>query len=195
MSEQIKWLVWSNEHRAWWRSNRRGYALKIGEAGRYSLEEARDICINAAPRSGPKSEAETAGDPPEMMVVAPESLVAVSALSHAEGEAPVAEITIDRHGDAHFAPSPNYLDLEQGAYQLYTHPAPQVAVPEAKNVEVLADWEDTLIAKGWNECRAAMLAAAGGETWDAQAYASMRDEIEYWKRRAQESDDAGCPKT
>lgn len=45
--------------------------------------------------------------------------------SHAEGEAvPVAEITIDRHGDAHFKACPNYLDLDQGTYQLYTHPAP-----------------------------------------------------------------------
>tara|TARA_R110000851_G_C13102500_1_gene568973 strand:+ start:38333 stop:39046 length:714 start_codon:yes stop_codon:yes gene_type:complete len=51
-----------------------------------------------------------------------------AALSHAEGEAvPVAEITIDRHGDAHFKACPNYLDLDQGTYQLYTHPAPQVA--------------------------------------------------------------------
>lgn len=53
---------------------------------------------------------------------------ALAALSHAEGgAAPVAEITIDRHGDAHFKACPNYLDLDQGTYQLYTHPAPLVA--------------------------------------------------------------------
>jgi len=50
----------------------------------------------------------------------------VAALSHAEGEA-VGEITIDKHGDAHFRASLGYLDLDQGTYELYTHPAPQVA--------------------------------------------------------------------
>ena len=52
-----------------------------------------------------------------------------AALSHAEGEA-VGKITIDKHGDAYFKASPGWLDLDQGTHQLYTNPAPQVAVPE-----------------------------------------------------------------
>lgn len=76
-----------------------------------------------------------------------------SALSHAEGAAPVAEITIDSHGDAHFRAGPNYLDLDQGTYQLYTHPAPQVAVPEGwtirrgENGEI--NFEAPSGARGW----------------------------------------------
>ncbi|MFP1683387.1 hypothetical protein ACLD0W_12815 [Alloalcanivorax sp. C16-1] len=77
--EAVNWLVWSNEHNAWWRPNARGYTLETTEAGRYTFDEARDICINARPRSGAKSEAEKAGDPPEVMVLAPESLGAAGA--------------------------------------------------------------------------------------------------------------------
>ena len=64
-----------------------------------------------------------------------------AAISHAKGEA-VGEITIDKHGDAHFRASLGYLDLDQGTYELYTHPAPQVAVPEAvkeRVVEAIAE--------------------------------------------------------
>lgn len=78
--EAVNWLVWSNEHNAWWRPNARGYTLETTEAGRYTFDEARDICINARPRSGAKSEAEKAGDPPEVMVLAPESLGAAGAM-------------------------------------------------------------------------------------------------------------------
>jgi hypothetical protein len=53
-----------------------------------------------------------------------------------------------------------YEAIIDGYGQLYTHPAPQVAVPEAKNLDALTDREDKLMAAGWNECRAAMLAAA-----------------------------------
>jgi hypothetical protein len=38
------WLVWSNEHCAWWGPNRRNYYMSIESAGRYSLEEAMRIC-------------------------------------------------------------------------------------------------------------------------------------------------------
>lgn len=37
------YLVWSNEHRAWWRPNGRGYTIKLEAAGRYTREEAIDI--------------------------------------------------------------------------------------------------------------------------------------------------------
>lgn len=34
------YLIWSNEHRAWWRPDARGYTLDIERAGRYSRDEA-----------------------------------------------------------------------------------------------------------------------------------------------------------
>lgn len=41
------YLVWSNEHGAWWRPNRQGYTVIFQSAGRYSRDEAISICANA----------------------------------------------------------------------------------------------------------------------------------------------------
>jgi hypothetical protein len=41
------YLIWSNEHRAWWRPQRQGYTSSIHEAGQYSRENALKICSNA----------------------------------------------------------------------------------------------------------------------------------------------------
>lgn len=38
------WLVWSNEHEAWWGPNRCGYTQKMNDAGRYTFAEAVQIC-------------------------------------------------------------------------------------------------------------------------------------------------------
>jgi hypothetical protein len=38
-----RFLVWSNQHEAWWGPARRGYRLAIEEAGRFSRAEAEDI--------------------------------------------------------------------------------------------------------------------------------------------------------
>ena len=38
------YLIWSNEHRAWWRPNSRGYTLQLEKAGRYSRDEALKHC-------------------------------------------------------------------------------------------------------------------------------------------------------
>lgn len=38
------YLIWSNEHLAWWRTASKGYSSNIKDAGLYSLEEARQIC-------------------------------------------------------------------------------------------------------------------------------------------------------
>ena len=65
-----KWLIWSNEHRAWWRANRCGYTNKAEEAGRYSLEEANAICCDGGQ---PRSWSSTKG-PYEMMIPAPEAM-------------------------------------------------------------------------------------------------------------------------
>jgi hypothetical protein len=39
-----QWLVWSNEHRAWWAPGGSGYVRKSKDAGRYSFREASEIC-------------------------------------------------------------------------------------------------------------------------------------------------------
>jgi hypothetical protein len=57
------WLIYSNEHRAWWGPGRHGYTIETERAGRYSFAEAMGICLqaNVVPR-----------DPPnEVMVLAP----------------------------------------------------------------------------------------------------------------------------
>lgn len=37
------YLVWSNEHRAWWRANGQGYTTSIEHAGIYTRDRALDI--------------------------------------------------------------------------------------------------------------------------------------------------------
>jgi hypothetical protein len=41
------WLVWSNEHNGWWAPGWNGYVKDIHQAGRYSQEEAIEICHKA----------------------------------------------------------------------------------------------------------------------------------------------------
>ena len=43
------YLIWSNEHRGWWRHGCRGYTPGLANAGRYSRIEALDICRGAIP--------------------------------------------------------------------------------------------------------------------------------------------------
>lgn len=61
------YLVWSNEHDAWWRPNRSGYTHDVWQAGRYPEAEAVEICRKAAYgwRGG--------SPPPEVMAPAPEN--------------------------------------------------------------------------------------------------------------------------
>ncbi len=49
-----KYLIESMEHtygelKAWWKPNRMGYTDSIDLAGRYSFEEAKEICERAGP--------------------------------------------------------------------------------------------------------------------------------------------------
>lgn len=42
-----RYVIWSNEHKAWWRPNRLGYTNVLKEAGLYSQEDAQDITADA----------------------------------------------------------------------------------------------------------------------------------------------------
>lgn len=41
------YVIWSNEHRAWWGPDRRGYCSRLDDAGRYDRESALGVCIGA----------------------------------------------------------------------------------------------------------------------------------------------------
>lgn len=60
------WLVWSNEHTAWWRANSAGYTTDIREAGRYTHAEA--LSHSRSGRLHPD------GKPEEVPVLAPEGV-------------------------------------------------------------------------------------------------------------------------
>jgi hypothetical protein len=42
-----EYLIWSNEHLAWWKPAELGYTTLTHNAGRYSKEEADAICARA----------------------------------------------------------------------------------------------------------------------------------------------------
>lgn len=74
------YLVWSNQHRMWWRPARRGYTEFIDEAGRYDRAEAEEIVADAAlngllavRRTDQVTEAEYS-QLSEVMVLAPEDI-------------------------------------------------------------------------------------------------------------------------
>ena len=47
MTAEDQYLIWSNEHKAWWGPGRAGYSHRLKRAGRYSREEALAICFEA----------------------------------------------------------------------------------------------------------------------------------------------------
>lgn len=61
----MNYLIWSNEHGAWWGPNGHGYTTGLETAGRYSKERAERIAQSAG-CWGPN------GEPNEVAVVAPE---------------------------------------------------------------------------------------------------------------------------
>jgi hypothetical protein len=42
-----RYLIWSNEHRGWWKKNLHGYTTLTHKAGQFSLEEASEIVASA----------------------------------------------------------------------------------------------------------------------------------------------------
>lgn len=46
-TQEKKWLIWSVEHSAWWAPDSRGYIRDRKYAGKYSFEEAAEICEGA----------------------------------------------------------------------------------------------------------------------------------------------------
>lgn len=64
-----KWIVWSNEHLAYWGPGHSGYTMRIEKAGRYTYDEARAICFPGRGRAHRALEPIGDGDwpPPELM--------------------------------------------------------------------------------------------------------------------------------
>lgn len=95
----VLWLVWSNEHRGFWRADRRGYTTSNLEAGRFSTGEARLILANAA-AAGP-IEHDGVALPQEIMLPAPDleptpdaDWLADMALVHNAPEDPIKAISL-----------------------------------------------------------------------------------------------------
>ena len=44
---QERYVIWSEEHGAWWSPGRSGYTRSLSNAGRYSKEEAQEIVTRA----------------------------------------------------------------------------------------------------------------------------------------------------
>ncbi|HEV7297950.1 MAG TPA: hypothetical protein VGN72_01190 [Tepidisphaeraceae bacterium] len=72
------WLVWSNEHNAWWRPEWKGYTQQVRDAGRYGLAEARQICDGPPMNPRRWTAGEYHGTPDEVMVPSPEMLSALA---------------------------------------------------------------------------------------------------------------------
>lgn len=43
------YLIWSNEHKAWWGPGHAGYSTRVEHAGHYDRKEALRICFEAIP--------------------------------------------------------------------------------------------------------------------------------------------------
>jgi hypothetical protein len=41
------WVIWSEEHGAWWKAHSTGYTRQLSEAGRYEAAKAEEIVTRA----------------------------------------------------------------------------------------------------------------------------------------------------
>lgn len=73
----MSYLIWSNEHRAWWRPDSQGYTVNMGGAGRYSREDALRICALGRDGWGART------GPSEIPVVEADALACVAAFNAA----------------------------------------------------------------------------------------------------------------
>ena len=64
-----RYVIWSNEHGRWWRSNQCGYTAILSEAGRYCEIEATAIC------DGANIAIDEDAEPNEVMLLAPEAMI------------------------------------------------------------------------------------------------------------------------
>ena len=82
------WLIWSNQHGAWWKPNRRGYTQTLEFAGRYPLQDALEVVSKATLdgqlRHTVTSPDGTAAIVDEHMVPAPLPLARIQMLADAE---------------------------------------------------------------------------------------------------------------
>jgi len=46
-TSEDQYLIWSNEHRGWWRTGGCGYAPGLRDAGHYTRDQALRICRDA----------------------------------------------------------------------------------------------------------------------------------------------------
>ena len=44
-----KYVIWSWEHRAWWKPNHEGYTDLLQDAGHYTFDEAANITVGHVP--------------------------------------------------------------------------------------------------------------------------------------------------
>jgi hypothetical protein len=47
-----RYLIWSNEHRAWWGPDHCGYSVGLQKAGRYTRDQAISISRTSIPTAG-----------------------------------------------------------------------------------------------------------------------------------------------
>ena len=67
----MKWLIYSREHRGWWRPGWKGYTDQEEIAGRYTESTAREICEKAGKQHNDNG-------PMEFCYPAPESLAQIT---------------------------------------------------------------------------------------------------------------------
>jgi len=66
------YLIYSREHNAFWRPGSRGYTHLVEDAGRYALDEAIEICLDA-------NDSVHASDPEEVVVGCPDAIQSLEA--------------------------------------------------------------------------------------------------------------------
>lgn len=89
------WLVWSNEHSAWWGPDRQQHFTSGNSAGRYTLQDALAICRtrNGAPEPGkmPSEIIHPAAEFLERLLRSPDGEIVDAGMDRAKIEADVIE--------------------------------------------------------------------------------------------------------